>query len=126
MRITFADAFDRSERALARVADAMAQAERQLSTARRINVPSDDALGSAAAVGEPATVARLDAYTGATDAASTRLNIADSVLSDIVNQLAAAQTTAMGARGSTQTQPQRDAAATQLLAIRDALMSDIN
>ena len=50
----------------------------------------------------------------------------DNTLTDIVNQLTSAQTTALAARGSSQTQAQRDAASNELLAIRDALMSDIN
>ena len=126
MRIVFSSAFDEGTRAMARAAEALTDAQRQLSTGLRSDRISDDPLSAAAAVTEHAELDRLDAYKGAGDAASYRLGLADSVLSDIVTQLTAAQTTALSARGSSATQGQRDAAANELLAIRDALMGDIN
>src|SRR5262249_26330102 len=60
------------------------------------------------------------------DAAGYRLGLADSALSDIVNQLTAAQTTALSARGSAPTQAHRDAASRELLSIRHALVGDTN
>jgi flagellar hook-associated protein 3 FlgL len=69
---------------------------------------------------------RLDAYTSAGDAANYRLTLADNVMTDMVNQLTSAQSTALSARGSEIPQSTRDTVANELLAIRDALMSDIN
>jgi flagellar hook-associated protein 3 FlgL len=126
MRIVFSTSFEEGVRAMARAAESLTDAQRQLSTGLRLARLSDDPLSAAAAVTEHAELDRLDAYKGAGDAASYRLGLADNVLSDIVNQLTAAQTTALSARGSSATQAQRDAAANELLAIRDALMSDIN
>lgn len=126
MRVTFNSSFDEGLRAISQAAEAMSDAERQVATGLRLARLSQDPLGTAAAVVEHANLDRLEAYKGAGDAASYRLGLADTVLSDILNQLTAAQTTALSARGSAPTQAQRDAAANELLAIRDALMGDIN
>jgi flagellar hook-associated protein 3 FlgL len=126
MRIVLSNSFDNMSRAISQAAASLADAQRQLSTGMRLGKLSDDPLSAAASVTEHAELDRLDAYKGAGDAASYRLGLADNVLTDMVNQLTSAQTTAMAARGSEITQDQRDAAANELLAIRDALMSDVN
>jgi flagellar hook-associated protein 3 FlgL len=126
MRISFANMFDQGNQAIATAAQELIDAQQRVSTGRRINAPSDDPLGIVSSIGARAVSTRMDAYTRAADAASSRLAVADSVLSDVVNQLTAAQTTALSARGSVPTQAQRDAAAGELLAIRDALLSDIS
>jgi flagellar hook-associated protein 3 FlgL len=81
--------------------------QRQVASGRRIQSLSDDPLGAASAITEHATLDRLEAYAGANDAATYRLGLADSVLTDVVNQLSAAQTLALSARGSGVTQGQR-------------------
>lgn len=113
-------------RSVSQAAEALTEAQYQVSSGRRINRLSEDPLGAAAALSEHAAIDRLDAYKGASDLAAYRLELADSVMSDIVSQLTAAQTTALSARGSDRPQSQRDAAANELLAIRDALLGDIN
>ena len=55
-----------------------------------------------------------------------RLSVLDSLLSDVIVQITAAQTLAAGARGSTVTNTQLDALATQLEGIRDTLLADVN
>lgn len=126
MRVMFNSAFDDGMQALSRASESLADAQRQVASGRRLNRLGDDPLGSAVAVTEHAQLARIDAYSGASDAASYRLGLADAVLSDVITQLMAAQTAALGARGSSATQAQRDAAASQILSMRDALMADIN
>ena len=126
MRIVFNSSFSDGVLAISRAAQALTDAQRQVATGRRINAPSDDPLGAASAILEHSTLDRLDAYSGAADAAAYRLGLADSALSDIINQVTSAQTIALSARGSAPTQVQRDAASHELLAIRDALKSDIN
>src|SRR5215831_11926114 len=126
MRIVFSTAFDDITRAMQQPAESLAEAQRQVSTGLRISKPSDDPLGAAASVTEHAVQDRLDAYTSAGDAATYRLTLADNVMSDMVNQLTSAQSTALSARGSETPQSTRDTVANELLAIRDALMSDIN
>ena len=126
MRISFNAAFEEGTRAINRASAALAEAQRQLSSGRRIGSPSDDPLGTSTAITEHATVNRVDAYTHAADALSSRLVLADTMLSDIITQLTAAQSTALSARGSSTTPAQRQAAANELLAIRDSIMSDVN
>ena len=126
MRIVFSTAFDDITRAMQQSADSLAEAQRQVSTGLRISKPSDDPLGAAASVTEHAVQDRLDAYTSAGDAANYRLTLADNVMTDMVNQLTSAQSTALSARGSEIPQSTRDTVANELLAIRDALMGDIN
>ena len=109
MRIVFSSSFDEGALAMARAAEALSEAQRQVSTGLRISRPSEDPLSAAASITEHA-----------------ELGLADTVLTDIVNQLTAAQTTALAGMGSAKTQAERDAAANELLAIRDALMGDIN
>lgn len=126
MRIVFNTSFDEGIRSVNRAAEALTEAQRQVGSGRRMARPSDDPLGSVAAINEHASLSRLGAYSNAADAAAYRLGIADSALSDVITQLTAAQSTALAARGSSQTQAQRDAASHELLSIRDALMADIN
>jgi flagellar hook-associated protein 3 FlgL len=126
MRIVFSTAFDDITRAMQQSAESLAEAQRQVSTGLRVSKPSDDPLSAAASVTEHAVQDRLDAYTSAGDAASYRLTLADNVMTDMVNQLTSAQSTALSARGSETPQSTRDTVANELLAIRDALTSDIN
>jgi flagellar hook-associated protein 3 FlgL len=126
VRIVFNTAFDDVKIAMQRAAEALTDAQRQVSSGLRMGKLSDDPLSAVSAVDEHAVLDRLDAYKSAGDAASYRLGLADNVMTDIINQLTSAQTTALAARGSEITQGQRDTAANELLAIRDALMSDIN
>jgi len=126
MRIVFSTAFEDITRAMQQSAESLAEAQRQVSTGLRITTPSDDPLGAAASVTAHAVHDRLDAYTTAGAAANYRLTLADNVMTDMVNQLTSAQSTALSARGSEIPQSTRDTVANELLAIRDALMSDIN
>jgi flagellar hook-associated protein 3 FlgL len=126
MRIVSSSSFENMSRSIGSAAEALAEAQRQVSSGLRTGKLSDDPLSTAASVTAHSELDRLDAYKGAGDAANYRLTLADNVLTDMINQLTSAQTTAMSARGSEVPQQQRDIAANELLAIRDALMSDIN
>jgi flagellar hook-associated protein 3 FlgL len=126
MRISFNTAFEEGTRAINKAAESLTEAQRQLSSGRRIGSPSDDPRGTSTAITEYATLNRVDAYAHAADVLSSRLGLADAVLSDIITQLTAAQSTVLSARGSNTTPAQRQAAATELLSIRDAIMSDVN
>jgi len=126
MRVTFNTSYREGSADIALAAQRLADAQRQVSSTHRINVASDDPAAAASVIDQQGSIARIDAYTAANDAASSRLNVADSVLSDVINKITAAQTTALGAQGSTVTASQRNAAVQQLNALRDALLSDVN
>jgi flagellar hook-associated protein 3 FlgL len=104
----------------------LAEAQRRVSSGRRISAPSDDPTGTAAAIAARASLATVDAYQRATDAASSRLLVADTALSDVINQLIAGKVTATAALGSGKSPAQRDALATEILGIRDAVLGDMN
>src|SRR5204862_6106698 len=73
-----------------------------------------------------ANLAGLDAYSRPADAASSRLSVADSVLSDIIDKISAARSVVIGAQGSVASPSQRTAASNELVALRDALLGDLN
>ena len=77
-------------------------------------------------MGEHAETAAIDQYARATDTVASRLAVVDTVLSDLIIQLERAQVSAASARGTTKTQLQRDAAATDLEGIRDTMFGDMN
>src|SRR5580765_5459294 len=126
MRITIETTFRDGTTFINRAAEQLADAQRQVSTGRRINVASDDPAGNSVAMAQNSTIAQIDAYTKASDAASSRLTIADSALSDIITKITAAQTAALSARGSHVPQSQRDAAVQTLASLRDSIVSDMN
>lgn len=126
MRVVYNSIYADGVRAIQNAADSLTEAQRQLASGRRIEKPSDDPLGNSAAILEHNAMARLDAYTSAADAAGYRLSLADSALSDIISQLNAAQTATLSARGTSVTQAHRDSAHNEILAIRHALLGDIN
>jgi flagellar hook-associated protein 3 FlgL len=126
MRIPLITTYRNSVDAINEAGAQMTDAQRQVATGRRIGVPSDDPAGNAVAMAQNAAIAQIDAYTQASDAVSSHLSIADSALTDMVNQLSAARTAALSARGSNISQSQRTAAVASLQSIRDALVNDLN
>jgi flagellar hook-associated protein 3 FlgL len=126
VRITFSQSFRDAATEINRTAERLAEAQRQVSSGRRITRPSDDPAGASAAITDHAALGTLDAYTRTADTATSRLTVVDSALSDIINKIIAAQTAATSARGSVPSQSQRDAAAANLKGISDALLGDFN
>lgn len=111
---------------LERTNSILADRQRELASGRRIHTASDDPGGAAAAVRSRAEVGTLDQYARASDSVEARLSVVDSVLSDLVSHITAAKTSAAGASNSGQTAVQREAAATNLESIRDALFSSFS
>jgi flagellar hook-associated protein 3 FlgL len=99
--------------------------QRQVSTGKRIEKPSDDPSATLGSIGEHNETAAIDQYKRTTDTVSSRLAVVDTVLSDLITQLEAAQVASASARGSSKTQVQRDAAANTLEGIRDTIFSDM-
>jgi flagellar hook-associated protein 3 FlgL len=126
MRITLASEFQNALADIQTSATQLAQWQRQVSSGKRINSPSDDPLGSVVAIQQYADIATLDRYSKAGDAVNGRLSVTDSVLSDVVTQITAARSAAAGARSSTVSSTQRATFADQLAGIRDALLADVN
>jgi len=125
MRVTF-DAVHRNATAgLETASNRLMEFQRQVSTGKRIEKPSDDPSATLGAVGECDEAAGIDQYTRATNSVGSRLTVVDSVLTDLVNQIESAQVSAMSAQGSGKTAVQREAAALDLEARRDTIFSDL-
>ena len=124
MRTTFNSSFLQSASDLSRSTVELARRQREVSSGRRLNTASDDPSAASGAVREHSEMAALDRYAQTADTANARLSIADSVLSDMLEQLTTAKTTIQAARNSTATPSQRAALADQLSGIRDALFGD--
>jgi flagellar hook-associated protein 3 FlgL len=126
MRVTFNAQNRNSTAGLEGSATRLLEFQRQVSTGKRIDKPSDDPSATMGAIGEHAETAAIDQYARATDSVSSRLSVVDTVLSDLVTQLERGQVSALSARGTTKTQVQRDSAAMELEAIRDTIFGDMN
>jgi len=107
-------------------AEQLAEAQRQVSSGRRLLAPSDDPQATQRAIGEHAELGTIGAYTRSGDAAAARLSAADSVMSDIIDKITSAIAQTTGARGSTATPESRNAIADALVGLRDAIASDVN
>jgi len=126
MRVTFNAQNRNSTAGLEDSASRLLEFQRQVSTGKRIEKPSDDPSATLGSIGEHAETAAIDQYARATDSVASRLSVVDTVLSDLVLQIERAQVSAASARGSSKTQIQRDAAATDLEGIRDTIFGDLN
>jgi flagellar hook-associated protein 3 FlgL len=126
MRVTFGQVFRNGLADINRAAADLARWQRQVSSGRRVHVPSDDPSAAAAVVGEKTELRVLDQYVKTVDTADSRLRVVDSALTDIIKNLTAAQTTAGAGRNSFLTGQQRLSLGLQLRGIRDAVLSDLN
>jgi len=126
MRITFNSQYQDAAGALEKASEHLLETQRKVSTGRRISKISDDPTAAATSLAERSAIGQVDQYTRSADSVASRLAVVDTVLSDVVEKLTAAQTVGTAARGSTLTTTQRAALAQQLGGIRDALMDDMN
>ncbi len=126
MRITFNSQYQDAAAALEKASEHLLDTQRRVSSGRRISRVSDDPTAAATALAERSAIGQVDQYTRASDSVSSRLAVVDTVLSDVVSKLTAAQSVGTAARGSTLTTTQRAALAQQMGGIRDALVDDMN
>ena len=68
----------------------------------------------------------LDQFTQTTDSVDSRLTVADSVYTDVINRLTNAQTRAAGGRSTILTQTQRDALAGEIRGAASAILTAVN
>jgi flagellar hook-associated protein 3 FlgL len=126
MRITFMSGYAGTLSDLERVATELSRRQQEVSTGKRVTVPSDDPGSMAASVRERAEIAAVDQFSLTTDNVSSRMMVADTVLSDLVTKFTAARSTTVAAQGTIQTSSQREATANELAGLRDAIYDDIN
>jgi len=125
MRLTFAATMRDTYDGIATAAERMIKYQRQVSTGIRVAQPSDDPSATATAISEKAAKASYEQYVQAGDSAESRLSVADTLLSDIIDKLAAARTAILSAQGSETTDAQRENGAQSLASLRDAILEDV-
>ena len=125
MRVTFNTGHASSMAALAETAADMVEAQRQVSSGRRLQTSSDDPSAASAAVVERSELAATEQYRQATDTVTARLTVIDTVLSDLIDQITAAKVAVQSGSGSVP-DAQRAAAADHILAIRDSIFTAVN
>jgi flagellar hook-associated protein 3 FlgL len=126
MRTTFNAMYREAAAGIESSAQRLSEFQRQVSTGKRIDKPSDDPSGTATAITERTQLGTVEQYSRAAASVSSRLTVVDTVLSDIVDKLTAASTAAVAARGSGGTPAQREASAQALEGIRDTLFENFN
>lgn len=126
MRVTFNSQYRDLQAAIDRSSESLIEAQRQVSSGKRVSKPSDDPTAAASGVAGRNDIARLEQYTGAADSVAARLTVVDTALADMVDKLGQARAAAAGASGSQRTATEREGVALTLEGMRDAILNDLN
>jgi flagellar hook-associated protein 3 FlgL len=126
MRISSNSEYLGAMAAVQRAAGDLAKWQGQVSSGRRLTVPSDDPAAAVQSVCDHADVGTMDQYARTADSAKTRLTVVDNVLSSIVDRLTAARSDASATQGTTASDAQREALAEELEGVASTLLSDLN
>ncbi|MGC2210607.1 MAG: flagellar hook-associated protein FlgL [Candidatus Korobacteraceae bacterium] len=105
---------------------AVDNASEQLSTGRRVNLPSDDPAADAAMVQENSQSASIDQYTANSDSLTDVLNTGDSTLSSVVTLMQQASSLAIEGSGSGMSQSDLSSIAAQVSDIQSQMLSLAN
>jgi flagellar hook-associated protein 3 FlgL len=125
MRVTFQEQHS-GVAAMQTAASALAQAQRVVTTGRRVNVASDDPEAARRVVQERAQLSALDAYKHSAETAASRLAAADTALGGMIELYTQALASAAGGRGTTTDASARFAIASSIRGIRDSVLTQIN
>src|SRR5215207_5196177 len=125
MRLTFQATMRDAYGGIESAAERMVKFQRQVSTGIRVAQPSDDPSATATVIAEKAAQASYEQYVQAGDSAESRLAVADTLLSDIIDKLSAARTSILSTQGSETTDAQRENGAQELASLRDAILEDL-
>jgi flagellar hook-associated protein 3 FlgL len=101
-------------------------AVQELSTGRRVNLPSDDPAAEAAMVDENAQSASVDQYTANSDSLTDVLNTADSTLTSVTTLLQRAVTLGVEGAGGNMNQTDLNSIATEVSGIQSQVLSLAN
>ncbi len=126
MRLTFDTVYRHLNDNISRAAERLVMFQRQVSSGKRVERPSDDPSAAGHVAVARAQLAATDQYFATADSAQSRLTVADTVLTDIVRQLTSAEVVVQAARGTLPTPQQREAWALELEALRDGLLQNVN
>jgi flagellar hook-associated protein 3 FlgL len=126
MRIIFSSGQAAMMADLEAAASELTKRQREVSSGKRMQAPSDDPAAWAAGVRERGEISAVDQYVRAADSATSRLTVADTVLSDLVTKMTAARSAVVAGEGTIQTAAQREATTKELEGLRDAVFDDLN
>jgi flagellar hook-associated protein 3 FlgL len=126
MRVTFQSTFRNGLFDVSNAAEQLATKSTQVSSGKKMQAPADDPGSFAGGVRERTEMATLDRYITSGDSVGSRLSVVDSVLSDIITEVEAAQSAGAAGRSTVITQAQRDATSLQITGIRDSIMRSLN
>jgi flagellar hook-associated protein 3 FlgL len=126
MRITFSSGQAATMADLESAASNLTRRQREVSSGKRIQAPSDDPTAWAAGVRERSEIASVDQFARSADSATSRLTVADTVLSDLITTFTSARASVVAGQGTIQTASQREATAKELEGLRDAVFDDLN
>jgi len=101
-------------------------AVQQLSTGRRVNLPSDDPAAAAAMVNENSRSATIDQYTASSDSLTNVLNTANSTIESAVTLLQRAVSLGVQGAGSNMNQGNLNSIATEVSGIQSQMLSLAN
>lgn len=104
----------------------LSNAQRQVASGKRIGVPSDDPVGSAALLGLKQSQAMVERYRANGDAATSRLTLEESALAEIGDQIQRVRELAVRANNGTVDDRSRDGIAQEARQILDGLLGLAN
>lgn len=125
MRITFSSTYRTASADIARTAEELARRQSEVTSGKRVIVPSDDPSAMVGIVGSRAEIGTLDRYGRAADSVRARLTVADTVLSDVLLKIQQASATLTSAQGSVINTTQREAIAHELRGVRDGIYTAV-
>lgn len=125
MRITFASTYRNAASDIARTAEELDRRQSEVTSGKRVLVPSDDPSAMVGMVSNRAEMGTMDRYKSTSDSLTARLTVADTVISDILLKIEQASATLTSAQGSVITQTQREAIAAELRGVRDGIYTDM-
>ena len=126
MRVSTAHTYDKAIESLQKRQTDLAAAQAQLTTGKKVNVPSDDPIAAARAERSLATIARSDANQRALDASRNAMQIAESSMADAVDLIQQARETIVSAGNASFTDSERKSVAKKLQEIRTQLLTVAN
>src|SRR5262245_17238061 len=126
MRVTFGSIFRNGLVDINQTAADLVRRQNEVSSGRRIHLPSDDPGAMATAMGERAEMATLDHFKQTSDSVESRLLVVDSVYTDVIKRLENSLTKAAAGRNSFLTPEQRNALAGEIRGASSAILTAVN
>lgn len=119
LRLTFLNALEAAQR---RIVDT----QKQVSTGRRVNTPSDDPVAAARIAQLDAALSKLDQFRANGDVARTQLGFEETALADVIDNMQRIRELAVQANNATLSDPDRAVIARELRETRAALLALAN